>query len=56
MDQFYSPANRTVTLAPDLAAKHIYGSEAVASLRDPPWDALLPQRDAVLDRWSREIG
>ena len=56
VDQFYSPANRTVTLAPELAAKHIYGSEAVASLRDPPWDALLPQRDAVLDRWSREIG
>lgn len=56
VDQFYSPANRTVTMTPAMAAKHITGEAAVAALRDPPWDALLPQRDAVLDRWTREFG
>ena len=56
VDQFYSPANRTVPLSPAMAAKHVTGEAAIASLRDPPWAELLPQRDAVLDRWSREFG
>ena len=56
VDQFYSPSNRTVAMAPELASKHIVGDAAVDGLRDPPWEALLPQRDAVLDRWSREMG
>ena len=54
--EFYSPANRTVPIPPADAASFIAGDEAVAQLRDPPWDALLPQRDAVLDRWRREMG
>lgn len=56
VDQIYSPANRTVTMAPAMVTKHIYGEDAVARLRDPPWAELLPQRDAVLDRWAREMG
>ncbi len=56
VDQFYSPANRTVTMTPEMRAKHIVGDEVVATLRDPPWAELLPQRDALLDRWARELG
>jgi putative spermidine/putrescine transport system substrate-binding protein len=54
-DEYYSPANRKMDLPPALAVKLIVGDELVASLRDPPWAELLPQRDALLDRWSREI-
>lgn len=56
LGEFYSPSNRKVTMPPALAAKHLAGEALVASLRDPPWAELLPQRDALLDRWSREIG
>lgn len=54
-DLLYSPSNRTVTLPPELAAKHVYGEAAVSSLRFPPWTALIAQRDAIIERWSREI-
>lgn len=54
--EFYSPANRTVPLPPGMEGKLITGDAVVASLRDPPWDELLPQRDALLDRWARELG
>ena len=56
LDQFYSPANRTVPIPPALQGKLISGDAAVAALRDPPWEQLLPQRDAILDRWTREFG
>jgi putative spermidine/putrescine transport system substrate-binding protein len=52
----YSPTNRKVELPPDLAAKHVYGETHVDSIREVPWDELLPQRDALLERWTREIG
>jgi choline dehydrogenase len=55
-DQMYSPTNRDVTLPPALAAKHIMGDARVASVQEAPWAELLPQRDALLDRWTREIG
>jgi putative spermidine/putrescine transport system substrate-binding protein len=51
----YSPTNRDVTLAPDLAAKHIYGEAMVARIKSPPWRVLNPQRDALLTRWNREF-
>jgi putative spermidine/putrescine transport system substrate-binding protein len=54
--EFYSPANQTVLIPPAQAASFISGAAEVAQLRDPPWDVLLPQRDAVLDRWRREMG
>ena len=54
--QMYSPANRDVTLPPELAAKHIMGAERVAQVKEAPWAELLPQRDELLDRWTREIG
>ena len=52
----YSPTNRKVDLPPALAAKHVYGEAHVDSIREVPWDELLPQRDALLERWTREIG
>ena len=52
----YSPTNRDVVLPEALAAKHIMGEARVAAVQEPPWAELLPQRDALLDRWSREIG
>ncbi len=51
----YSPTNRSVTLPAELAAKNVYGEAAVTALRFPPWPALVAQRDAIIDRWSREI-
>lgn len=56
MEQFYSPANRTVPVPPTLQDKLITGDAVVAALWDPPWEELLPQRDAILDRWTREFG
>ncbi len=55
-EQFYSPANRTVPIPASLEGKLIAGDATVAALRDPPWEQLLPQRDAILDRWTREFG
>ena len=52
----YSPTNRNVVLPPELAAKHVYGEQHVDSIKEAPWDELLPQRDALLERWTREIG
>ncbi len=54
--EFYSPANRTVAIPPEDLAKHVTGEATVAALRDPPWEQLLPQRDAILERWAKEIG
>ena len=51
----YSPTNRDCTLPPDVAARISYGPR-VEAIREAPWATLLPQRDAVLDRWNREFG
>ena len=51
----YSPTNRDCVLPPDVAARISYGPR-VDAIREAPWAALLPQRDAVLDRWNREFG
>lgn len=56
LDQLYSPANRTIPIPAGQENKYITGDAVVAALRDPPWAELLPQRDAVLDRWTREFG
>ena len=52
----YAPTNRDVVVAPELAAKLVYGAERVEGIREAPWEDLLPQRDALLERWTREIG
>ena len=52
----YAPTNRDVVLPAELAAKLVYGAARVEGIREAPWDQLLPQRDALLERWTREIG
>src|SRR5947208_7161248 len=52
----YSPTNRNVVVPPDLAPKLIMGERYVDSIKEAPWSVLLPQRDALLDRWTREFG
>ncbi|MBS7740957.1 MULTISPECIES: extracellular solute-binding protein [unclassified Chelatococcus] len=56
VEQFYSPANKTVAIPADKTANFTFGDEAVAQLLDPPWHDLMPQRDALLDQWRKEIG
>jgi putative spermidine/putrescine transport system substrate-binding protein len=52
----YSPVNRDCTLPPDLSRKLVTGEAHINSIREAPWAELLPQRDAILDRWNREFG
>ena len=56
LDQLYSPSNRKVPIPAGQENKYISGDAVVAALLDPPWAELLPQKDAVLDRWTRELG
>lgn len=53
-DALYSPANRTVQLPPELAAKHIYGND-VATLRYLDWTNINRQKSEVYERWDREF-
>ena len=52
----YSPTNRNVVLPPELAAKHIMGEQHVDSIKEVDWDTIIPQRDALIEKWTREIG
>ena len=54
--ELYSPTNRQVVLPPELAAKHVTGTGAIAALRFPDWDVINPQRDELLDRWTQAFG
>ncbi len=51
----YSPTNRDCAFPPDQAARLVLGPR-VDSVREAPWAEILPQRDAILDRWTREFG
>ncbi len=55
-DNLYSPTNRECQPSPAQAAKLVTGAARVDAIREAPWAALLPQRDAILDRWNREFG
>jgi len=52
----YSPTNRDVKVPPEQAARFILGADRVNAIREAPWAEILPQRDAILDRWTREFG
>jgi putative spermidine/putrescine transport system substrate-binding protein len=52
----YSPTNRNVVPPPELAPKLILGEKTVDAIKEAPWAVLLPQRDALLDKWTREFG
>lgn len=52
----YSPTNGDCVLPPEDAKRLIVGAARVNAIREAPWAELLPQRDAILDRWNREFG
>jgi putative spermidine/putrescine transport system substrate-binding protein len=52
----YSPTNMTVKLPPDLAAKLVMGEARVGALKYPDWDAINPQRDELLTKWTQTFG
>ena len=55
-ENLYSPTNRDCAPTPLQADKLIIGAARVNAIREAPWAVLLPQRDAILDRWNREFG
>ena len=52
----YSPTNKDVVLPAPEAARLVMGADRVNAVREAPWSEILPQRDAILDRWTREFG
>ena len=52
----YSPTNSQCTFPPDQQERLVLGAETVNGVREVPWAEILPQRDAILDRWTREFG
>jgi putative spermidine/putrescine transport system substrate-binding protein len=52
----YSPTNKDCSFPPDLQRRLLTGETTIDSIREAPWGDLLPQRDAILDRWTREFG
>ena len=56
MKSLYSPTNRNVVVPPELKGKILTGEQFIDSIREAPWAALLPQRDALLEKWTREFG
>ena len=54
-DGLYSPANKTVELPPELAAKHIYGEAELNKLRFLDWSNINRQKQELYARWDREF-
>lgn len=52
----YSPTNRKVVASPELTPKLILGQDVVDNIRELDWRVILPQRDSLVDLWTREIG
>ena len=52
----YYPTNQDCTFLPEQQARLVLGAERVNAVREVPWVDILPQRDALLDRWIREFG
>ena len=52
----YSPTNRNYVVPTELKGKLLTGEQYIDSIREAPWADLLPQRDALLERWTREFG
>ena len=55
-DALYSPSNRTVPFKPGTEGKYVTGEARLAALKFPDWEVLNPQRDALADRWARDVG
>lgn len=53
-DSLYTPTNRKVEMAPELAAKHI-PPDRIDKIRFVPWQDINPQRNDLLRRWTEEF-
>ena len=51
----YGPTNTQVNLSPALAAK-LMGEARIAALKYPDWEAINPQRDDLLTKWTQTFG
>ena len=51
----YNPTNRECSFPPD-EARHLILGEQANAIKEIAWPDILPQRDAILDRWTREFG
>lgn len=51
----YGPVNSKVELAPEIAARVVYGPEQVNALIPTDWNAVNEQRDEWVQRWNREV-
>ena len=52
----YSPTNRDCRFDAAMSARLVVGEDRVDAIKEAPWAEILPQRDAILDRWTREFG
>ena len=52
---YYGPTIKSLELAPEIAAKCVYGEADVASLIDFDWDHIIAQQAAWSSRFNREI-
>ncbi len=52
---YYSPTNKNVKLAPDKAARVIYGPEQISKMRLPDAEVLATDRPKWVERWNKEI-
>ena len=52
----YYPTNKDCTFPPEQARRLLLGADRVNAVREVPWAEILLQRDAILDRWTREFG
>lgn len=52
----YSPTNKKVVPPAELKPKLLLGSDVVENIRELDWKVILPQRDKLVDMWTREIG
>lgn len=51
----FAPVNKTVTLAPEIAARMPYGPEKVNALIKVDWDTINQQRSEWTTRWNRTV-
>ena len=52
----YSPTNKDCVFPPDQQKRLVLGAAYVDAIREVPWADIVPQRDTILDRWTREFG
>ncbi len=52
---YYSPTNKNVKLAPDKAARVIYGPDQISKMRLPDAEVIATDRPKWIERWNKEV-